>query len=355
MRKYSVLWIALFVLLVGCSESDDGAINIYPDGFNVDGYGYVLDAELDSGYRFHLTGDTLALHLDSMWTFGNCFLKDIELQKVINDSVLTITVKLALGVTGSTDCPQPLFRPDTMLYIPFSDSWKDVREIRIEGNSHNEFYSSDVDTAALASSVFKDSILVRSGYFVSETLSVYLDSSFADHYTFPRRTYLDTAGVLASVDSIDVDSFAYRFMKSSCSKIHDSCRVLLPDTAWPSSWTSDTALVPLRVVCENDTSDEDSLVYCLSTNWKNDSTALSDSVHLHLDTTWYESYFYVEKIPKCASYDHGSLSGRVSVGRYFTTYHTIFVPGSMDSSCGPSGLSNWLIYDLDAKKEVLDS
>ena len=66
-------------LLLSCSQSDDGPISIYPDDFALNGYGYVLSAQLDSGRRFHLYGDSFALSLDSMWTFGNCFLKNFEL------------------------------------------------------------------------------------------------------------------------------------------------------------------------------------------------------------------------------------------------------------------------------------
>ena len=346
----------LFVLLVplcmlACAESDDGPISVYPENFAVGGFGYVLSAELDSGNRFHVRGDTLELALDSMWTFGNCFLKSIDLyQYYPSDSVLTIQVKLLLGNTGTTDCPQPLFRPDTVLKIPFSDDWKKVREIRVEGNSHNEFYSEKPDTAARASMTFKDSVLVRNGSFLAESVSVYLDSSFGDPYTFPRRTGNDTAGVLARVDSVLVDSFAYRLMKSDCAEIHDSCKTV-PDTLWPSSWlATDTNLVPVRKVCENDT-----LSFCLSKNWKNDSASLSDSVYEYFDTTWYSSLYYAEKVPECASLDHGDFSSTATVGRYFVTKHTIFIPGEDETACGPAAGRNWILYSLSEGEEILDS
>ncbi|MBP5246339.1 MAG: hypothetical protein J6Z31_00545 [Fibrobacter sp.] len=355
--KRLILLIAASLLIFACSESDDGPMSIYPDNFAVGGYGYMLYAELDSGYRFHIQGDSLTLAMDSMWTFGNCFLKDIELYtSYSNDTVLTITVKLALGNTGKTDCPQPLFRPDTVLRLPFMDDWKEkgVREIRVEGSAHNDFYSEDPDTAEAANSLFKDSILIRKGKFRAESISVYLDSAFADPYTYPRRTENDTVGVLFVTDSLKVDTFPYRFMKSRCIEIHDSCETV-PDTAWRSTWSAkDTNLVPIRAVCAADTA-ADSLVYCLSSNWKNDSTALSDSTYDYLDTTWYNSKYFMEKIPKCAGVDHGDFSGSAVYGRYFTTKHVLFVPASGEKGCGPAALSKWIVYSLSAQKEVLDS
>lgn len=356
MKRWILLVFAsLFVF--ACSQSDDGPISVYPDNFAVGGYGYVLYAELDSGYRFHIQGDTLSLAMDSMWTFGNCFLKDIELYTAYsNDTVLTITVKLALGNPGSSDCPQPLFRPDTVLYLPFLDEWKEkgVREIRIEGSAHNEFYPENPDTAAAANSAFKDSILIRKGSFRAESVSVYLDSSFADPYTYPRRTSSDTAGVMFVTDSLTVDTFPYRFMKSHCTEIHDSCETV-PDTVWRSTWSKKTTnLVPIRAVCAADTV-ADSLVYCLTSNWKNDSTALSDSTYEYLDTTWYNSKYFVEKIPQCAGVDHGDFSGVANYGRYFTTNHILFIPDSDEKGCGPAALSKWVIYSLSENQEVLDS
>ena len=294
--KRWILLILASLFIFACSQSDDGPMSVYPDSFAVGGYGYMLYAQLDSGNRFHIQGDSITLAMDSMWTFGNCFLKEIELYpSYSDDTVLTITVKLALGNTGTTDCPQPLFRPDTVLHLPFLEEWKEknVREIRIEGNAHNEFYPENPDTAAAAYRTLKDSILIRQGKFRSESISVYLDTAFSDPYTYPRRTSSDTAA--------------------------------------------------------------DSLVYCLSANWENDSTSLSDSTFDYLDTTWFSSKYFLEKIPKCASVDHGSFTGSAAYGRYFTTQFILFVPVSGEKSCGPAAHSNWFIYNLSSQKEVLDS
>jgi hypothetical protein len=355
--KRWILLILASLFIFACSQSDDGPMSVYPDSFAVGGYGYMLYAQLDSGNRFHIQGDSITLAMDSMWTFGNCFLKEIELYpSYSDDTVLTITVKLALGNTGTTDCPQPLFRPDTVLHLPFLDEWKEknVREIRIEGNAHNEFYPENPDTAAAAYRTLKDSILIRQGKFRSESISVYLDTAFSDPYTYPRRTSSDTAGVMFVLDSLTVDTFPYRFMKSNCVEIHDSCETV-PDTIWRSTWSSKvTNLVPIRAVCAEDTA-ADSLVYCLSANWENDSTSLSDSTFDYLDTTWFSSKYFLEKIPKCASVDHGSFMGSAAYGRYFTTQFILFVPVSGEKSCGPAAHSNWFIYNLSSQKEVLDS
>lgn len=338
-------------IFFACAESDDGPIPIYPEGFPVGGYGYVLHAQLDSGHRFHRYGDTLELSLDSMWTFGNCFLRNIELYEAYaEDSVLTLTVKLALGNTGITDCPLPLFRPDTVLKIPFFERWKSVREIRVEGNAHNDFFKESPDTVSLAATLaLKDSIWIRRGTFLAESVSVYLDSAFGDPYRMPRRTPNDSAGILARVDSVDVDTFAYRLMKSVCTEVHDSCETV-PDTLWLSRWSSDTNLVAVRKTCK-----DDSLVFCLSSNWKNDSTALGDSVYRFLDTTWHSTFFYAEKIPKCSGMDHGDFSGRAVPGRYFVTNHTLFVPATDEASCGPAANSEWFFLNLNSGEEVLDS
>lgn len=345
------LFLLLFpLILFACAESDDGPIPVYPDNFPVGGYGYVLHAELDSGNRFLVRGDSITLALDSMWTFGNCFLREIEIFELYpEDSVLTLSVKLALGNSGVSDCPQPLFRPDTVLRIPFSEGWNRVREIRVEGNAHNEFFKEIPDTAAAASMTFKDSILVREGTFLAESISVYLDSAFGDPHRFPRRSSNDSAGVLARVDSIRVDTFSYRLMHSVCGEIHDSCETV-PDTLWPSRWSADTNLVAVRKACR-----VDSLVFCLSANWKNDSSALSDSVYAFLDTTWRTSMLYLKKIPRCASLNRGTFSDRPVPGRYFSTRHSLFVPGDGERACGPAAASEWFIYNLTSGVEVLDS
>lgn len=348
MRKRIGLIFAL-LFLIACSESDDGPISIYPDGFEIDGYGYVLSASLDSGARFHLQGDTLSLSLDSLWSFGNCFLKEIQIfQAYESDSVLVLYPKLLLGNTGETDCPQPLFRPDTILKIPFGN-WNSVREIRVEGNAHNEFFTERTDTSAAANLTFKDSILVRQGSFSSESLAVYLDSTFNDPYSLPRRTFVDTFGILKVVDSIQIDTFAYRFMKSTCKEVHDSCETV-PDTIWRSSWpASDTNLVPIRRVCV------DSLVYCLTNNWQNDSTSLSDSVYSYLDTAWFASSFVLERIPECASVNRFSLSNSPTAGRYFVFKRELFLPAEDEASCGPAALAKWILFDVRTGEEILDS
>lgn len=345
----------LAVWLAACSESDDGPISIYPDDFSVTGNGYVLFAELDSGNRFHAQGDSIRLALDSMWSFGNCFLNRIEIgENFLNDTVLVLNVKLVLGNSEKTDCPQPLFRPDTLLSIPFIESWNAVREIRVEGNSHNEFFTEMEDTSSAAFLTLKDSILVRRGSFRAESISVYLDSSFGKPDTYPRRTSKDSAGVLALVDSMKIDTLLYRFMKSECLDVRDSCETV-PDTLWNNVFSlADTALVPVRRVCALDTA-ADSLIYCLSSKWKNDSTSLSDSVYMWPDTTWYTSFYYAERIPKCSGLNEGDFSAQAKAGRYFTTKHSLFVPDSDEPGCGPAAHSEWIFFKLNPGKEVLDS
>lgn len=342
----------LSLLPWGCSQSDDGAIPLYPNGVDVSGYGYVLSATLDSGSRFHLKGDTLTLHLDSMWTLSDCFLSSIEIQDTVLDTIAVMRVRLALGVNGKTDCPAPFFRPDTILRIPIPDDWENVRKIYVVGNAANELYTDD--TSAAAKVTVKDEILLRNGSFHLDTISVYLDSAFSDPYNYPRRTPGDS-GVVRVLDSLKEWNYAYRLMASSCKQIHDSCETVA-DTTWPSSWsTADTALVPVRVTCVQDTSLEDSLTYCLSANWVNDSADLSDSIFTHKDTSWYSTDYYFEKIPECASVNRGDFSGTSYAGRYFTTYRELFTPASGETSCGPSALSGWVFVNLTSDEELLDS
>lgn len=339
------------LLFWGCSQSDDGPIPLYPDGVDVSGYGYVLSATLDSGSRFHLRGDTLALRLDSMWTLSDCFLSSIEIQDTVLDTIAVMRVRLALGVNGTTDCPAPFFRPDTVLHIPVPADWKNVREVYVVGNAVNELFPGD--TSASAAVTVKDEILLRDGSFHPDTVSVYLDSAFSDPYNYPRRSPGDS-GVVRVLDSLKETDYAYRFMAASCKQIHDSCKTAA-DTAWPSYWiASDTALVPLRLTCVQDTS-VDSLTYCLSANWVNDSTHLSDSVYTHKDTTWYSTDYYFEKIPECASVNRGNFSSASNAGRYFTAYRELFSPASGETSCGPSALPGWVFVNLTSDKELLDS
>ncbi len=352
MRRLLLFFV--IALLCACSQSDDGPIPVYPDGFSVDGYGYVLFAELDSGSRFHLYGDTVEIALDSMWTFGNCFLKQIEVvASHPEDSILSLKVNLALGNTGVSDCPQPLFRPDTVIRIPFLATWKDVREIRVEGDAHNDFFKESPDTSSAASSTFKDSILVRRGGFSRESVTVYLDSAFGNPHAYPRRTSNDTAGILAIVDSFKVKEYPYRFMESRCTEIHDSCETV-PDTVWGRLRTADTSLVPVRLSCAEDSTSDD-VVYCLSADWEDDSTAVGDSVYIWRDTTWSTSFYYAERIPKCSGVNSGDFSGAVTAGRYYTAKFMLFVPDAEESGCGPAALPEWIFYRLNPVTEILDS
>ena len=340
LATFSSLWI-------GCSQSDDGPISLYPGGLDVGGNGYVLAATLDSGNRFHLLGDTLVLHLDSMWTLTNCLLSNIEVNDSLVDSVLTLSIKLVLSAREESDCPAPFFRPDTTLHLPIKEEWKRAREIRVEGNAVNELFKDT--SAAAAATTFKDSILLRSGSFSLDTIVTYLDSSFKDYHYFPRRAGVNV-GVLLLVDSIHETSYAWQSMTSHCKKVHDACDVV-PDTLWPSSWLAkDTALVPLRVTCVND-----STVYCLNADWVNDSTNLSEEVYEHKDTTWYVSSYYLEKIPECASLNRGNFSASLHPGYSSKFSRELYIPAKSESSCGPAGLPKWLAINLSTQKEILDS
>ena len=96
-------------------------------------------------------------------------------------------------------------------------------------------------------------------------------------------------------------------------------------------------------------------MFCLSKNWEVDSSSFEDSVRLRLDTTWFNSKYFVRQIPRCAALQEGDFSGNASAGRFFNAKYVLFIPSAEESGCGPAALSEWIFYSLTQNKEMLDS
>lgn len=281
-RFLGLIWgVLLVVAIASCTQSDDGPISIYSDEMSGSGEGFVIAAMLDSGRVVHLRSESLIVTLDSVWSLANCFLKSIEFDSnIISDTILELYPRIYYEA-NSEDCAAPIFRPETSIFVPPSSALDSIREIRI--------FNSD--------SAYEDTVSVRSGTLEVESLEVYVDTSFAVAYEWPRRT-AGLPSVFRLADSLKQRTYYWRPMKSTCTYISDTCETV-PDTAYPSTWSlRDTNLVPIRLACA-----DTSLRYCISSNWSNDSSSLGE-VLTHLDTLWYSTWYIVHEMPDCgAVYD----------------------------------------------------
>ena len=100
------VWLGLILTFFGviaCTQDGDGTIPISSDDAVYTGMGFFREAELDSGKLIHLTKDTLYLHLDSIWSFSNCALKEIKLDTLTEDSVFTLLPTIVYQ-TSLEDC-----------------------------------------------------------------------------------------------------------------------------------------------------------------------------------------------------------------------------------------------------------
>lgn len=329
------LWVLGFYM--GCEKDSDGPLSpTYSDDVYA-GKGYFLSATLDSGKSIHLVGDTLYLQLGKIWSFSNCALKSINMHFDRRDTVGWIYPDMDLLVTDE-DCAAPYYRPDTLIKIIVRE--EDVRgismlKVKNEGDS------------------VLDSILVRRGELSRDTFFIYMDSSFADAHNYPLRTKgKDKVGrptMFRVLDSLTAREFYWRTMKSTCTYRIDMCKKVVPDTIYPTSWNlSDTNLVPVHYAC----ADTDS-VYCTKNKWENDSTDLGD-LQVRPDTIWHYSTYYMEKIPKCATF--GSfVSSYYGVGQRVRFIRQLFTPGESEEFCGPATGEQWMLYNLSGNRMVVDS
>ncbi len=301
-----MLWCAALAIW-SCTESDDGPISIYPDSMNGASEGFVWRALLDSGQTVHLRRDTLRVTLDSIWSLTNCFLEKLKLKAALEDTVLMLTPHVSIEIHAE-DCAAPLYRPDTILYVLTENLPSQIREIRVQ-NTYGEI---------------RDSIALRNGTLNFDTSVVYIDTTFNDPHALPRKTP-GMPSVLRVLDSLTERLFYYRLMPSKCRYIIDTCETK-NDTIFPSSWSlRDTNLVPIRKTCVDTT-----LRYCLTRDWKNDSTNLEE-VKIRPDTLWYASYYWVRSIPKCGGLNQTFYPNAVP-GYKFKVIEEIFTPAS-ESDC----------------------
>ena len=327
------LFFSLWVLLiVACTQDDDGPIDISNSQDVFAGEGYFLAAELDSNSMIHLAGDTLYIGLDSIWSFSNCALKSIDLNPEWGDSILTLRPVIRYQTT-TEDCPSPMYRPDTVV-----KSFIDKRSL--EGISQIAIYNNQDSLL--------DTVLVRRGSFSLDTFKFYVDSLFDSVKVLPLRTK-GSPSLLKVLDSLVPRVYYWRPMKSTCKFHMDKCKKTVSDTLYPNIWSlGDTAFVPIRQRCADST-----LTYCKSAGWENDSNALG-VVQEHQDTIWYTHLYYVEKIPECGAVNlfessaYGTLREMVAV-------RELYSPDESEAYCGPSTQKDAFWYDLNYGRAVPDT
>ena len=331
-KKLSLFVVAVLLLVVACTQDDDGPIEISNSKEVFGGEGFFLMAELDSGHLIHLADDTLYVLLDSMWSFSNCALSNIYFNVQKEDTVLVLRPVIQYQ-TKLEDCAAPMYRPDTVI--------KSFVERRtLEGVSQINIYN-DLDSLL-------DTILVRRGTFKLDTFNLYVDSLFDSIKTLPLRTK-GSPSLLKVLDSLTPRVYYWRAMKSVCKFSMDKCDKTVPDTIFPTFWSvEDTALVPVRQKCADST-----LFFCKSAGWENDSNALGN-VQERLDTLWHTHLYYVEKIPECASFNSFTASAYGTL-REMNIVRELYAPDSSETFCGPSAQKDMFWFDLSSGYAVPDT
>lgn len=337
-QKYLVsIWLGLvlaFFGVIACTQDGDGPIPIATDDTVYSGEGFFRIAELDSGKLIHLTKDTLYLHLDSIWAFSNCALKQIKLDTLTNDvdSAFEFYPSI-IYQTSNDDCAAPYLHPDTTIRILLGRSI-------LMGLGVLRVYN-DEDS-------LMDTILIRRGDFSLDTFEIYVDTLFDSIPKLPRRTK-GSPSIIKVLDSLTPQIFHWRTMESNCTHRVDKCTKTVPDTIYPTYWSlGDTALVPIRLACAD--TDE---VYCIRSRWEDDSTALGE-VQERPDTIWHTSTYYIETIPKCGAMNR-FMPGSVITGRSTKIVRELYTPWPTETFCGPSTKEDLFVYDLGRNYMVPDT
>lgn len=334
-KSIAVFFVALVAACfctTACTQDDDGIIPLSSGDDSFSGEGFFRKAVLDSGVAIHLASDTLFLQMGNLWTFSNCALKEIEIEKSKDGEVLVLSPKILLETDGE-DCPAPYYHPDTILALTFDeDDLEGVSQINVRNDEDS----------------LLDSILLRRGHFELDTFEIFVDSLFDSVSALPLRTK-KSPSILKVLDSLTPRVFFWRAMETECELRIDMCDSVVNDTIFPSSWsTTDTMLVPIRKACALGDS-----VYCVSTRWVNDSTALSDVLE-RADTLWHTSLYYVEEIPECASMNT-FVRGAFTIGKKFTVARELMVPDETETFCGPSATKDLFIFDIANNRIFPDS
>lgn len=307
-----------------CSQDDDGPLNISSSNEVFVGKGFFSVAQLDSEKIIHLVGDTLYIHMDSIWAFSNCSMEKIGIENSVEEDSILVLKPIIHIRTSNEDCAAPYVYPDTVLKVVIEQSMaKGITTIRVMNNKDS----------------LMDTIMVRRGEFDLDTFKIFIDTLFDSVHSLPLRTK-GSPSVLRMVDSITPRVFLWRTMKTKCELRIDMCDSVRADTLFPSSWSlGDTNLVPVRMMC----ADSD-LIYCHSSRWVNDSSALGE-VQERPDTIWHTSTYYIEEIPECGSVDKFSTWQDYKEGKKAFS-RLLFTPGEDESACGPSTQKDLYMYDI---------
>lgn len=324
---------AVMLAFWACAHDDDGPLPLSSEDDVFAGQGFFLSSELDSGELIYLVGDTLYLHMDSIWSFSNCALQKIGLgNSTVDDSILIIKPYIDIRTTND-DCASPVYAPDTTLKIVLGKNiLKGISTIRV---------MNDVDSIL-------DTILVRRGDISVDTFKFYIDSLFDSVHSLPLRTK-NSPSVLKVLDSLTPRVFLWRTMKSNCELRIDMCDSVRADTLFPALWRlGDTNLVPVHYACK-----DSDLVYCHSSRWVDDSSSLGE-LQERPDTVWHMSTYYMETIPECGSVNTFSRNSFLTGGT-FTVIRGLYSPDESETSCGPSTREELYVFDLTRNRYVPDT
>lgn len=329
-------FLLLSFLLLSCTRFEDGPMPVYSQkdmGDRKEGFFYV--GELNYGAPILSYGDTLSIYLDSIWSFSNCSLSDIVLEKsIIDDTLLTIRPRIELA-WNDKDCASPLFRPETLLLIPMQNFNK-IKKVSLLNTGHEEI----------------DTTIIRYGHYETKTDTLYLDFLFEDPYALPLRSS-ENASFFMEVDSIETQDLYWKLLPYRCEKINDSCDLKL-DTLLPNhSWSpKDTISIPLIKSCENSKK-----TYCLEKDWAVDSAQIQDkmSIEVQVDTTWFTSFYYIEPIDSCQQLTQLKKLSEFYYGGHSIIEKTLFIFDPSKTKCSSKKASSWIIYDLMKQKSIQEA
>lgn len=350
-QRLSILTLLLALVLGACSRSDDGPMDL-SDGEEITGNGFYLSGSLAQGRRVQISGDTLLVELDSLWSVSSCFLDSLvpEWEKS-NDTLLTLGFSVRLRSQGDALCASPLFQPDTVLRLPLPEEWSAIRAIVLVGTPRAQVYPDTVTrpTTSVYNTGLLDTVQVRRGSLASDTIYFYMDSLFDKPSAWPRRTPGDTT-LMRRLDSLKVTLYPWRALEATCPEVRDECP-LKSDTLWPS-WSSvkDTQRVVIRPVCL-----DTARTYCAANSYHTDTTSLGPVLY-YADTTWHSSLYYLEKSAPCAAVNlWGALGGTAKAGHSVSLVRELFLPAADEPDCSLAGAYGWNILSIAKDQLVKDT
>ncbi len=373
----------LLVGMIACSQSGDGPMDSWSSGDVMEGQGFYLAGDLDSGRRVHALHDSLYVGINSLWLVSKCYLQKVDPFAVTQDDHMYYGMRLRLRSDASIECPASPLGNDTVLVLPSDAKWSETSQIFLRGAIDSLAVDKDsnprtaplTDLERFGRNV--DSIWILDGSNTDSLFKFTFDSSFADLEKLPKKVGKNPY-VVRFLHPPRLGMNYWKLIPEKCIAPRMSC-TLVPDTLWTDLSFNDSAMaielidtnqISLRSHCKGDST---TVNYCSNKDWVRDSSKAIVSGS-RLDTLWSWNTFFVEKIPRCAvlnrdtlySFLSGSAGGSVSIWR------ELFVPSSSETRCGipwkrivdstvtkvefkGSILEAWLVYSLESKAIILDT